>query len=254
VQYEDRVTIATPEGVDLEMTLAGLGSRFFATIIDTAIQTLLIIALVFVGTVFDGRTGGVLVGIIVVLALFVVTLGYPVVFETLASGRTPGKRWTGLRVVRAGGRPVGFLASMIRNLLRIIDFLPGSYLVGLVFVVATKKNQRLGDLAAGTLVIRDHAGGRAGRRAHKAAAAISRPTDTPLPDDLDAWDVSTITPEELATVRRFLDRRATIVAASRARLAWELAERLRPKVAGAPEDLDPEPFLEAVVTAKMRRR
>src|SRR5919204_560075 len=91
------------------------------------------------------------------LSLLVVA-GYDIFVEVLNGGRTPGKMLNGLRVVRVEGHPVGFLTSAIRNVLRPIDFLPGAYLLGAVLILATRKNQRVGDIAAGTLVVRERTG------------------------------------------------------------------------------------------------
>jgi hypothetical protein len=179
-----------------------------------------------------------------VLAAFLVLFGYDVAFETLASGRTPGKRAAGLRVVRLGGEPVGFMASAVRNLLRLID-MQLLYAVGAACVLFTARNQRLGDLAAGTLVVRE-------RQAPRPAVRAAVP-DFAAADRYAAWDVSGVTSFELVTVRRFLERRWQLDPAARGRLGWELAERLRPKVAGAPPDLHPEQFLEALAEAKAAR-
>ena len=96
-------------------------------------------------------------------------------FEVLGGGRTPGKRWTGLRVVRSGGRRSRFTRSAMRNILRLIDILPGFYGVGMAVIFVTPHNQRLGDLAAGTLVVRDRHGDRRGGDARRAAARRSSP-------------------------------------------------------------------------------
>lgn len=246
VTYDDRLSIPTPEGVDLELVLAGLGSRLVAGIIDYAVQGVVLLALTFLGFALagDGNSGGFLLAGLV-LASFLVSFGYPVAFETLASGRTPGKRATGLRVVRLGGEPVGFLASAVRNLLRLVDSLPGIYAVGAASILFSRRNQRLGDLAAGTLVVRE-------RRAPLPSAPAPVP-DFAVADRYATWDVSGITSFELVTVRRFLERRWQLDPHARGRLGWELAERLRPKVAGAPPDLHPEQFLEALAEAKASR-
>ena len=123
-------------------------------------------------------------------------------FEVLAGGRTPGKRWNGLRVVRTGGQPVGFVSSTIRNLLRVVDLLPGFYLVGIVSILVTKRNQRVGDLAAGTIVARAPRR----RRARFEAPPPARPAAAAAAHS--AWDVSAITAEELAAVRAFLGAEA----------------------------------------------
>ena len=86
---------------------------------------------------------------------FAIYFGYDVAFEVLANGRTPGKRWTGLRVLRDDGRPVDLLSSAIRNVVRLVDGLPLSYLPAMVSILVTQRNQRLGDLAASTIVVRE---------------------------------------------------------------------------------------------------
>ena len=122
VEFEDTMTITTPEGIDLQLSLAGLGSRFSAALVDLLIQGVLIggVAVV-LGSAFALRGWG-LAGYMV--AVFVVFVAYNIVFEVLASGRTPGKRLNGLRVARVGGFPVGFLASAIRNTFRLVDIAP----------------------------------------------------------------------------------------------------------------------------------
>ena len=155
VGFEDRLAIATPEGVEIELTLAGLGSRFIAGMIDFAIRLLPLIALL---VLVDPRTGAIGAAIFAI-ADFGLQFFYYVLFETLGGGRTPGKRATGLRVVRSGGRPVTFVRSMLRNIMRVIDAF-AFYFVGMVTIFITNNNQRLGDLAADTLVVRDRHGDR----------------------------------------------------------------------------------------------
>jgi uncharacterized RDD family membrane protein YckC len=244
VFYEDRISVATPEGVTLDVTLAGVGSRFAAGLIDQVLRTALVLALLLlIGLVGDlGDTSSGLFLALLLVALFLVQFAYDVLFETLAGGRTPGKRWTGLRVVKAEGGPVGFLASTIRNVLRIVDSLPGFYLVGMLCVLFTRNNQRLGDLAAGTIVVRE--------RTQRTALPQ---TATPVGDDSSLWDVSAISADDVATVRRFLDRRQTLAPEARERLAYEMATRLGPKVVGPPRQWEPEAFLEYLVATKAAR-
>jgi uncharacterized RDD family membrane protein YckC len=239
MEYEDRVRISTPEGVDVELTLAGVGSRFIAAIFDFAIEFAVILAAGAVLGVTGNDRGGVPLAIFTVI-FFLVFFGYDVLFEVRAHGRTLGKRWCGLRVVRAGGQPVTFVPSCIRNVMRLIDFLPGLYAIGMASILATRQNQRLGDLAGGTLVVRDRAGG---LRTQEAAPRYARPV-------ADGWDVSAVSAQDIGTVRQFLDRRPTLAGGPRRELAQELADRLRPRVAGAPEQLDPEEFLERLSAAK----
>ena len=251
MDYEDRITIATPEGVNLELVLAGLGSRFAASVLDALVRVGIIFAVnILITAVVEivgetAVTSSFLLGFTIALVIifyFLVIFGYDVLFEVLASGRTPGKRALGLRVVRLGGYPVGFIASAIRNILRLVDFLPVLYTAGTVSMIATSRNQRLGDLAAGTLVIRERFG--------VVPSFVPRAAADP---SHASWDVTAITPDELAAARRFLDRRYEIMPEARGRLAWELTERLKQKVAGAPQGLHPETFLESLVATKSSR-
>jgi len=240
VELEDRITVTAPEGIDLQMVLAGAASRFIAGSVDLAIELLLIFlaAFVFLGLV-KGGVGTALFAMAAFVALYL----YNVLFEVLAAGRTPGKRFSHLRVVRGGGAPVDLPASAIRNLVRLLDALPGAYLVGILSILLTKRNQRLGDLAAGTLVIRELPSGRPREDA---------PPSAGLPATV-GWDVSAVEREELAVVRRFLERRSELDARARGELASRLEQGLRKKVAGVPVDLAPEAFLEALVHAKAAR-
>jgi hypothetical protein len=184
---------------------------------------------------------------IYVVVFFVFFWGYDVAFEVLASGRTPGKRWNGLRVVRSEGQPIGFLASATRNLLRLIDWLPSLYLVGIASIFATTKNQRLGDIVAGSVVVREHRAGVGSPRTAVPVYAASTGGSSAI------WDVSAITSEELAAVRSFLERRSDIDWNARNELATTIAARLRPKVAGVPDHLRSEEFLEQLAVAKAGR-
>ena len=249
MQYEDRLTIATPEGVELELTLAGLGSRLAAALLDTLIKygVMLAVLLFFGGlsalSESTSEAQDIFLLPLIILTFFVLMFGYDIFFEAFASGRTPGKAALGIRVVREGGRPCGFLAATIRNLVRVVDFLPASYLVGMISVLVTAKNQRVGDLAAGTIVVRD-------RKMPKNPPPVGA-TVPPSPQ-VAGWDVSAITSDELTAVRSFLARRFELDPEARYRLGWELAARLRPKVGGA-DPSHPELFLEQLAAAKSAR-
>lgn len=240
MEYEDRVRIATPEGVELELTLAGIGSRFTAAIFDLSIQGLLLLAVLLISTALGEGLGLAMLSI----ASFLIVFGYDVTFEVLASGRTPGKRWTGLRVIRSGGGPITFTTSALRNVVRVVDFLPVTYGVGMFCIFVTERNQRLGDLAAGTLVVRERHGG---RRAAPLPTSFPEPE---LPHAGPGWDVSAISADEIAVVRSFLLRRFELNPDARAKLAGDLERRLRPKVAGAPPSLTGEDFLKQLSDAK----
>ncbi len=245
MDYDDRLTIATPEGVELSLTLAGVGSRCTAAVIDLAIEIVLILA-VTIPAVSVGNGFGIAAGTI---GAFLIVMTYDVLFEVLNGGQTPGKRANGLRVVRSQGQPIEFVASTIRNVMRLIDFLPTLYMIGIASILSTHKNQRLGDLAADSIVVRE-------RKASLSQPAWKPPAQLPTAPTLavGTLDVSHVTAEEVAAVRHYLERRPQLEAHIRRRIAQTMAERLRPKVGGAPDDLRGEPFLIAVVDAKLGQR
>jgi uncharacterized RDD family membrane protein YckC len=138
----------TPEGIDLVLRPAGLLSRSLAFALDLLIRGALLTGLfLLLGALGDFGTG------VFMLALFLVNWGYMVLFEVLHQGRTPGKQVMGLRVVHDDGTPVGWSASLLRNLLRFVDMLPFGYGVGAFACLHHPRFKRLGDLASGTLVI-----------------------------------------------------------------------------------------------------
>jgi uncharacterized RDD family membrane protein YckC len=140
-------SIETPEGVILELHPCGPVARGGAWLVDALIRTVLYLVLAFV-LAFLGDVG---MGLILI-AFFLLEWFYPVYFE-LSKGATPGKAAFGLLVVHTNGTPIAWQASMLRNLLRVVDFLPLLYGFGLVSMLLNRRFQRLGDLAAGTLVI-----------------------------------------------------------------------------------------------------
>lgn len=239
---QETLRISTPEGVSLELPLAGLGSRFVAVLVDCLLQGLAFTALIVALVVSDTR--GYAAWASMAAGIFALLFVYPVAFELGAGGRTPGKRWSNLRVVCDDGSPVTFRGSALRNVLRLVDILPAVYLVGTIAIFATRNNQRLGDLAAGTLVVREPRS--AEIRAHAAA-----PVEPAESGELPAWDVSGLRDAELVALRRFLERRAALDAVPRNLLARDLADRLRPRVGGVGADLAPERFLELI--AALRR-
>lgn len=147
---DTRQSLETPEGANLPLTPAGVGVRILAQLIDLMIRTGIIILVYSV----LGVLGGMGMGIALIIA-FCLEWFYPVAFEVARQGRTPGKKSMGIRVVNDDGTPIGFGASLLRNLLRVVDFLPLFYLTGIITSLCNNQFKRLGDLAAGTLVIYD---------------------------------------------------------------------------------------------------
>ncbi|WP_159566042.1 RDD family protein [Budvicia diplopodorum] len=140
--------ITTPELIEIQLHPAGFLPRAFAFMIDTAIRWL-IMAIIAIPSAFIGKSG---IGIFLIM-LFLVEWFYPVIFEVLNRGRTPGKYAIGLKVLHDNGTPIGWSASIIRNFLRFADFFPLFYLFGLISMLLNKEFRRLGDIVAGTLVV-----------------------------------------------------------------------------------------------------
>lgn len=188
----DTLQIDTPENVTFGYEVAGIGSRFLAALVDTiliALLQIIIFGMIFL-TLGDGdaisSAPAWVVGLLSFIA-FVFFWGYYIFFEILWNGQSPGKRMVGLRVIRADGTPITVAEAVIRNLVRLIDFLPSAYGVGVVAMFVNDKARRLGDLAAGTVVVHDRAvqtlDDLAGARLQMQdapVAAVPIPTEFPL--------------------------------------------------------------------------
>jgi uncharacterized membrane protein SpoIIM required for sporulation/uncharacterized RDD family membrane protein YckC len=220
--YEQTVDVETPELVVLSYSVAGVGSRAMAGLTDLIICVVTLIAVIIgmmvlgIGTasfLFDA--GAAWASAILILAQFVIFWGYYVLFEGLMDGQTPGKRIHRLRVVREGGYSVTFGVSAVRNLVRMLDMQPGVfYLVGIASTLFTKRGRRLGDLVAGTFVVREEI---------RTAAEPARVVRT----GEEGRQLHTALSEEQYTVlSRFVDRWSSLEPLRRAALAAQIAERL----------------------------
>jgi uncharacterized membrane protein SpoIIM required for sporulation/uncharacterized RDD family membrane protein YckC len=224
------VEVETPELVVLSYTIAGVGSRAYAAIIDYTICFIAVLAADIGITVFFAKTGGLvrnasasLAISMIVLIQFAVLWGYYVLFEALADGRTPGKRLQRLRVVRDGGYSVTFGASAVRNLMRIVDMQPiVLYGVGMLSVLISKSGKRLGDMAAGTIVVKEDF-----VRQPAAAEPAGGFSDTPQPPRLHA----ALSAAEFDLLERFSQRQRDLDPERRALIAAQLAQRLAPALA-----------------------
>lgn len=165
---DEQLTISTPEQVAFHYEVAGIGSRFVAALWDHIIiglaQALVIISMLFllaavgISTALGGSedTGpAYFVLALLVIVYFLIFWGYFVLFEIVWNGQTPGKRAGRLRVIRSDGQPVGAGEVMVRNLVRLVDILPGLYGIGLVVMFIDPQARRLGDMAASTIVVRE---------------------------------------------------------------------------------------------------
>jgi uncharacterized RDD family membrane protein YckC len=152
----DDLVISTPERVAFEYEIAGIGSRFLAQILDSLVITVVLIAITILATSLGGLFGsGALALLVEIILGFIVLAGYFLISEAVWNGQTLGKRAARLRVVGDHGEPVTIGQAAIRNLVRIVDFLPVFYGIGMVTLFINGRGKRLGDFAAGTLVVRD---------------------------------------------------------------------------------------------------
>lgn len=221
---EQTVDVETPELVLVTYSIAGVGSRVLAALTDLAICVgmLLLLFVAFVA-LERGGAGGSRASVgwaaaILIFAQFAVLWGYYVLYEGLMDGQTPGKRIHRLRVVREGGFSVTFGVSAVRNLLRIIDMQPVFFhLAGLGSVLLTRRGQRLGDLVAGTIVVREGV---------QMATPSTRTFASPASDTSAGRPLQTaLTEDEFRVLDRFVQRWATLEPLRRAVLAGQLAER-----------------------------
>ena len=203
---DTRYQVETPEGIDLHLRPAGLVPRTLAFAIDLAIRGLILMAM-FIVLGLLGKFG---MGLGTIL-LFLVTWWYMVLFEVLNQGRSPGKQMLGLRVIHDDGTPIGWAASLIRNLLRFVDILPFGYTLGIISCLNHPAFKRLGDIAAGTLVVYRDA------PLSKPLLAEAEPLPAPFPLSL----------AEQRAILGFAERGAQLSAARRAELAELLAEPLQ---------------------------
>ncbi len=233
------VTVVTPENIEITYRLAGFASRFIATFIDLAIQLVLILVVRVVFEAFAGALSSVaaffatLLRAGAILGIFLAFFAYSTVFEMIWGGRTPGKRVMGLRVIRDGGYPINFVASIVRNVLRFADIgllpLPGLTLMlfglpGLLCIFFSPTYKRIGDYAAGTLVIVDkHTSSFALRRDASAHAGVE--AFAPLLKNVERLSI-----EEYQLVRRFTMRRAQLEPAVQAGIAERIAVPLMHKL------------------------
>lgn len=246
----DKLTIETPEQTALEFPLAGIGSRFLALAADTLLQLAVAWVLVMVFAVsaislsLFSKVAGIWTFAILVFALFSLQFGYFALFETLWNGQTPGKRWTHLRVIKDSGRPISAYDAILRNLLRIVDALPTMYATGLITMLISRENKRVGDYAAGTVVIHEKPLQGVSSIWQQSATPVQPPAAGPLPQ---------LTVEELQLVEAFLDRRGSLEPHVRRAMAHQIADRLAERWTVPAEDRpDAEKFLEAV--AEQRRQ
>lgn len=255
------LTIETPEYVGFQYVLAGLGSRATAFLLDTAIR-LLFILVIFIFILLLSQwlpfldPSGVLTGLsknwimaLGVIAYGFIDLGYFLFFEALWNGQTPGKRQQRLRVIHTDGAPIGWLGSSIRNILRAVDIPAGVYPIGFIVMFMSRNSQRIGDFAAGTLVIVEKS------RGVPIDGTVPQDGQVEHREDIEA-NISTLSPKQYQVFKSFLQRREAMDQDHRQQLARLLAQRLLERWEVSYKlDISYEAFLEKVVESyeKIRR-
>jgi uncharacterized RDD family membrane protein YckC len=239
----DKLTIDTPEQIHLEFMLAGIGSRFMAAFLDTAIEVGLYLALFLLSLLWT--TGGLLGGnrsiwwdAFLTLIVFCINWGYFAIFEALWKGQTPGKRVAKIRVIKDSGRPINAFEALSRNLVRFIDFLPLFYGFGVVTMLLNAKHRRLGDYVAGTLVV------------HESSDSEAKIFfNTPARTEFTLHQAAGLTLQEAELIETFLARRLDIPVEVRRINAQRIADMIgaRLKIPAESRPADNENFLELMV-------
>lgn len=239
--------IITPEAVVLDVETAGFASRILAGLIDLSIQlVLLFFFLMIVAVAFAGDESGTLTAF--AIGFFLMLFGYPITFETLLRGRTPGKMLLGIRAVTNEGAPIRLRETTLRAMGGVVDkLLPPGGITGALFVLFTPRHQRVGDLIAGTMVIRDPE-----RFVVTPALWFSAPPG--LEGYAETIDPTAITVDQYTVIRSFLTRGTALAPAVRAAIGRDLANMLAEEVRHSPPQwVPPEAFLICAMARYQRR-
>jgi uncharacterized RDD family membrane protein YckC len=259
----DHYSFETPEQIDVSYAVAGIGSRFMAALVDSIIIAAALFLILVPGTLGSSFLIGFVMrlfgrhatGNVVAFALagtgflsFCVIAFYYVLLEAFWQGQTPGKRWLGIRVIRDGGYPISFSTSVIRNLIRIVDFLPFYYMIGIVVMFIDRKSRRLGDLAAGTIVVKEQKGVKLETLDSDARILSTQPAwgDSFRPPIRDLRGLSA---DDRRLLREYLRRRETIDPEAADRIGRSLARTFATKTSYELGNELPSRFLERLARA-----
>ena len=253
---DSRYRVETPEQLGLEYDLAGLGTRGLAAAVDAIILSMSAVIFFCIGIIaasgvvsaipgLDDGTAGAIVFALLFLLTFVYVWGYYVFFETVMRGQTPGKQWLGLRVVREGGYQIGFAQAAIRNIVRLIDLLPGFYVIGAMVMLFEPRSRRLGDMVAGTLVIREPQSLTLEAIATPGASGTTSEAPPPIlpPGEQLLPNLNRITPAESSLLGTYLQRRSSLAPAASDHLARTLAQGFAQRLGYIPAGDVPADFL-----------
>lgn len=231
--------VVLPEAVELELESADLASRGVAMLVDLLIIAVLLIVSLFASVAAAATLGQTAAVVVMSVLSFLVIIGYFAIFETLLRGRTPGKAALGLRVVTVEGAPIGFRHAAIRGALQLVELVATVGGAAVVSILLTARAQRLGDLAAGTVVLRERGG-------------TATPTLFTLPREAEPYaatlDVTPLTPQAYAAIRSLLVRGHAMTAGRRIRVAESLATPVARAMGHTPPSgVSAEQFLRCVV-------
>jgi uncharacterized RDD family membrane protein YckC len=238
--------IVTGEAVAIELRPAGVGSRGIALVIDLTAQFVLLLLLIWLVSSISGALDSAVVETVVLVVFVTIVLGYPVGFETLWRGRTPGKAAMGVRVVRDDGGPIRFRHAFVRGLVGVVVDRPGlsSGLLALIPMLISARSKRLGDLAAGTVVVQE-----------RVPSRVAAPP--PLPPELAGWasglDLTRVTDDLAAEIRLFLTRARQLAPWKREEMASRLHAELVTRTAAPPPGVPPWVYLSTVLAERRRR-
>jgi uncharacterized RDD family membrane protein YckC len=252
MSFFNKIKLQTPESVELDFTLAGIGNRAQALMVDYILLAIAIATVLFTGVVLFSQfqltplfqQWYVAVAILVTFTIFV---GYFIFFESLWQGQTPGKRYAKIRVIRDDGRPVGLSQATLRSLLRPID---DALSIGFFMIVFNKQEKRLGDLLAGTVVIQEE------RPLNDLKLVLSDRAKSFASQLLEVCNLSLLLPDDFASIREFLQRRQQLQPESRKNLSRQLALQLKSilELETIPFKCDAETFIEATFLAYQQQR
>ncbi|NEP86183.1 MAG: RDD family protein [Okeania sp. SIO2C2] len=258
MKFFNQISLQTPESVELDFNLAGVGNRAYALLIDYIIWSLILLFVLMFGIFFsiqfldiwktfggNNKQASLWISSILLLILFIIYVGYFVIFETIWQGQTPGKRYVKIRVIRDDGRPVRLQQTTLRALFRPVD---DTLFIGMLLILFSKKEKRLGDWMAGTIVIQEI----------KAVADIISTSQTAKKLAkylLEEADISQLLPEDFAVIREYLQRSKLMTKQAKIELSKKLASQAK-EIIGltqTPQKVSATEFLEAVYLAYQQK-
>lgn len=251
----NQIKVRTPESVELEFTLAGIGNRTIALVVDYLIWGALLFGVLLIWLILSVQAQQYFSNIrnlqlwltaVSILLSFAVYTGYFVFFETLWQGQTPGKRYARIRVIRDDGQPMGATQAILRALIRPIDDI---VFIGMLLIILTKREKRLGDFMAGTLVVQEQ------RPIATANFKLAPEADALANELLATQNLSLLLPDDFAVIREYLQRRSMLDERAKSDLSLKLARQAKELLGmqELPFQMTADLFLEAVYLAYQRQ-